>query len=156
MQSIWDNVPQKTPILGDFAMIVGNPYAMNTLVRATFSLLLQGAKTKDPPKVYKLSYNYLTFKKNDNLRYTVQLMALGLAAFDMQKSQQFKFPHYQKELYSSFLVALQNMIAEDIARVERQEFEAPIALKSIDKNIETFFLNNALARMVRSILVVIV
>lgn len=91
-------------VLGDLSMILCDPYALNTVALSTMKVLQHCINNDVLPR------------ESSDMQLLIRMVALGLGAWDMIDSQQFKEPRLEPVLFIKFLPTVAGMIVDDQTR----------------------------------------
>ena len=102
LQGFLDQVRRGTEqVLGDLSMILCDPYAVNTLCLSLIKALQYAVSSEDLPR------------KNDEVVLLMRMLSLGLRAWKMIDSQNFKEAKLESPLVTRYLPCLLGMMVED-------------------------------------------
>ncbi|KAL1517067.1 hypothetical protein ABEB36_000880 [Hypothenemus hampei] len=105
LQGFLDNVKRgQEQVLGDLSMTLCDPYAINFLALSAIKILQH------------LIHNETMPRDNTILILLLRMLALGLSAWVMIDSQEFKEPKLDSQVVTKFLPALMNLMVDDQVR----------------------------------------
>lgn len=100
---------EQEQVLGDLAMIMSDPYAVNTVMLSIFKCLVSCLKNDQMPK------------DNHELVVLLKMLNLGVHAWDMIETQVFKEFKLNPELLPKFIPCVLSMMVEDKMRTVKTE-----------------------------------
>ncbi|XP_030765996.1 negative elongation factor B [Sitophilus oryzae] len=105
LQGFLDNVKRgQEQVLGDLSMTLCDPYAINFLASSAIKIL------------HHLIHNESLPRDNTILILLLRMLALGLSAWVMIDSQDFKEPKLDSQVVTKFLPALMSLMVDDQVR----------------------------------------
>ncbi|CAH0546823.1 unnamed protein product [Brassicogethes aeneus] len=143
LQGFLDNVKRgQEQVLGDLSMTLCDPYAINFLATSAIRIL------------HHLIYNEQMPRDNTILILLLRMLALGLSAWVMIDSQDFKEPKLESQVITKFLPALMSLMVDDqvrqlSAKLPPDEREAAITVIEhsgpLPDAVEAYIQDNAVA-----------
>ncbi|XP_035829574.1 negative elongation factor B [Aplysia californica] len=91
-------------VLGDLSMVLSDPYALNTILQSLMKILQNCVNTDTLPR------------DNPDLQLLCRMTALGLGAWEMIDSGNFKEPKLEASFFTKFLSYMVTLMAEDQIR----------------------------------------
>ena len=88
-------------VLGDLAMALADPYAVNFIAQSIIKILYHQITNEALPRDHNV------------LQFLLRLLNLGLHAYDILKSQQFKEPKMNPEIITRFIPLLMSYMVDD-------------------------------------------
>lgn len=106
LQGFLDNVKRgQEQVLGDLSMTLCDPYAINFLATSAIKILQHLINNEGMPR------------DNTILILLLRMLALGLSAWVMIDSQEFKEPKLDSQIVTKFLPALMSLMVDDQVRL---------------------------------------
>ena len=150
IQNYFENVKNNKDdaILGDLAMIIANPYCLQTIVRNIHAVLMVVVQNLQIPS------------KNETLVHLTELLEFSLSARAMISSKKYIFPRAQKEIIQEFypmmaseILSCEEIIEDDEEEEEEIKEEKRKKLeedeeKELPEGFQKFFLGSPTARKV--------
>lgn len=143
LQGFLDNIKRgQEQVLGDLSMTLCDPFSINFLATSAIKILLHLQNTESLPR------------DNTILILLLRMLALGLSAWIMIDSQDFKEPRLDSQVVTKFLPALMSLMVDDQvrylhARLPPDERESAITIIEhsgpAPETIETFIQESAVA-----------
>eukprot|EP01134_Creolimax_fragrantissima_P001544 CFRG1544T1 len=105
MQSFFSNsVSSNDHIISDIAMIILDPFTMNTFLCNVFDYLLEQVEVHSLPK------------NDDRIRYISQLISLGLSAHTIVQNEHYEIPSPDEFMLHNFMPQLVSRMVDDVIR----------------------------------------
>lgn len=105
LQGFLDNIKKgQEQVLGDLSMTLCDPYAVNFLATSAIKILQHLINTEGLPR------------DNTILILLLRMLALGLSAWEMIDSQDFKEPKLDSQVMTKYLPALMSLMVDDQVR----------------------------------------
>lgn len=105
LQGFLDSIKQgQEEVLGDLSMILCDPYAINFLATSAIRILQHLINHEAMPR------------DNTVLILLLRMLALGLSAWFMIDTQEFKEPKLDSQIVTKFIPALMSLMVDDIVR----------------------------------------
>ncbi|XP_065353208.1 negative elongation factor B [Cloeon dipterum] len=105
LQGFLDSIKKgQEQVLGDLSMILCDPYAVNFLATSAMKILVHLINVDGMPR------------ENTVLILLLRMLALGLSAWQMISTQEFKEPKLDSQVVTKFLPALMSLMVDDLVR----------------------------------------
>lgn len=105
LQGFLDNIKRgQEQVLGDLSMTLCDPYAINFLATSAIKILIHLINVEGLPR------------DNTILILLLRMLALGLSAWTMIDTQEFKEPKLDSQIVTKFLPALMSLLVDDMVR----------------------------------------
>lgn len=105
LQGFLDSIKRgQEQVLGDLSMTLSDPYAINFLAQSSLKIINHLINVESLPR------------ENQVLVLVLRMLALGLQAWEMISTQQYKEPKLDVQLITKFLPALMSLMVDDQVR----------------------------------------
>lgn len=105
LQGFLDSIKRgQEQVLGDLSMTLSDPYAINFLAQSSLKIINHLINVESLPR------------ENQVLVLVLRMLALGLQAWEMISTQQYKEPKLDAQLITKFLPALMSLMVDDQVR----------------------------------------